>query len=114
MRAIKIISSWWTRLWSGTTTPSQPLQVTLYTRQGCHLCTDAEGHLRAAQGRYGFKLHIEDIDQRPELAALYGEEVPVIMVDGRVRFRGIVNRVLLNRLLRAEAKGHSRIAPTDP
>jgi hypothetical protein len=30
--------------------------------------------------------------------------VPVVTVNGKVRFRGEVNNVLLDRLLRAEAK----------
>jgi hypothetical protein len=32
-----------------------------------------------------------------------GKLVPVVVVNGRLRFRGGVNRVLLERLLRAEA-----------
>jgi hypothetical protein len=58
--------------------------------------------LRARQRRFGFQLEAIDIDDHPELAALYGKDVPVVTVNGQVRFRGAVNDVLLTRLLNAE------------
>jgi glutaredoxin len=78
-------------------------QVVMYTRSGCHLCETAWRQLEAARERWGFDLRMVDVDSEPELAAKYGNEVPVVTVDGTVRFRGIVNAVLLERLLRAEA-----------
>jgi predicted thioredoxin/glutaredoxin len=77
--------------------------VVLYTRQGCHLCDDAWAVLQRAHRRYGFALSQVDIDGDPDLAQRYGLEVPVVLIDGRVRFRGIVNPVLLERLLRAKS-----------
>jgi hypothetical protein len=44
-----------------------------------------------------------DVDSDPELAAEFGESVPVVTVNGKVRFRGCVSPVLLDRLLRMEA-----------
>ena len=73
--------------------------IVMYTRQGCHLCEDAWDLLEQARSRYGFALRQVDIDGDPELVRAYGECVPVVMVNGRVRFRGVVNRVLLKRLL---------------
>lgn len=40
-----------------------------------------------------------DIDQHPELCAQYNECVPVLRVDGKVRFRGRIDPALLRRLL---------------
>jgi glutaredoxin len=80
------------------------LRVVLYTRQGCHLCADAHQVLEEARQRHGFGLESVDIDTDPELVDRYGEQVPVVLVDGKLRFRGTVNRVLLERLLGAEAK----------
>jgi hypothetical protein len=57
--------------------------------------------LRREQKRCGFTLTAVDVDTDPELADRYGECVPVVVVDGRVRFRGVVKPVLLRRLLRA-------------
>jgi hypothetical protein len=41
-----------------------------------------------------------DVDDDPELASQYGESVPVVTVNGKIRFRGRVNPVLLERLFR--------------
>jgi glutaredoxin len=79
-------------------------RVTLYTRQGCHLCETARAHLERARRRYGFTLEAVDVDTDAELAGRYGTEVPVVTVNGKVRFRGGVNPVLLDRLFRAAAK----------
>lgn len=76
-------------------------EVVLYTRQGCHLCEDAHAILERARAQHGFTLRIVDIDTDPELVRQYGEQIPVVTVDGAVRFRGHVNAVLLTRLLRA-------------
>jgi glutaredoxin len=76
------------------------LHILVYTRRGCHLCDDAWQLLEREQRQYGFRLTAIDVDSDPELAGRYGECVPVVLVDGRVRFRGIVNRALLTRLLR--------------
>jgi glutaredoxin len=81
------------------------LHFVVYTRRGCHLCEDAWQRLKRTQRRYRFKLSTVDIDADPELAARYGEQVPVVTVNGKERFRGVVNAVLLERLLRAEARG---------
>ena len=76
----------------------------MYTREGCHLCQDAWQLLSAAQKRHGFTLEAVDVDGDPELVALYGEWVPVVTVNGEVRFRGGVNKVLLDRLLEAASR----------
>ena len=73
-----------------------------YTRQNCHLCEVAWRQMQAAQRRHGFILKRVDVDAWPELAAQYGDLVPVVAANGKVRFRGAINPVLLNRLLRAE------------
>jgi glutaredoxin len=78
-----------------------PHEVILYTRQGCHLCEDALGLLQRAAQRYLLHLREVDIDTQPALVAEHGEHVPVVVIDGRVRFRGTVNPVLLDRLLRS-------------
>ena len=95
------LRSWWQRLFQ----PSLPhLRAILYTRRGCHLCEDAEDLLQRAQQRYGFWLDRLDVDADPTLAARFGEQVPVIEVNGKVRFWGKVNPVLLERLFRAEVR----------
>jgi len=93
--------SWWRRR---PAAKLSHLRFLVYTRRGCHLCDDAWQLLNEERQRRGFILEAVDVDTDPALVALYGKEVPVVTVDGQVRFRGVVNRVLLARLLRAEAE----------
>jgi hypothetical protein len=60
--------------------------------------------LKDAQRRHGFTIDEVDIDTDPELVARYNTEVPVVAVNGKVRFRGVVSPSLLERLLMAEGK----------
>jgi glutaredoxin len=78
------------------------LHFTLFTRHGCHLCDDAEAILRRQQARYGFNLDSNLVDDKPEWIEQYGDCVPVVLVNGKVRFRGHVNEVLLQRILDAD------------
>jgi len=73
-------------------------QVVLYTRQGCHLCEEALAILQ----RHSLSPTLVDIDGVPELRERYNECVPVVEINGKERFRGRVNEVLLMRLLATE------------
>ena len=70
-------------------------QVTICARAGCHLCDDARELLE----RYGLRPELVDIDADPQLGERYTTCVPVVIIDGKERFRGRVNEVLLRRLL---------------
>ena len=92
-------------LWGGgRPKASAGRHVLFYTRRGCHLCDDAWEIVAAAQQRHGFALERVDVDADPTLAAAHGECVPVVEIDGKVRFRGRVNGVLLERMLRGAEK----------
>jgi glutaredoxin len=80
------------------------LAFTVYTRSGCCLCDRAIDLIRSHQEHHGFTIELVDVDADPELAQRYGCCVPVVAVGGKVRFRGIINPALLERLLRAEAE----------
>lgn len=80
------------------------LTFTVYTRSQCSCCHKALDLLRERRRRYGFRIEEIDIDSDPRLATEYNTEVPVVAVNGKVRFRGIVNPALLERLLAAEAR----------
>jgi glutaredoxin len=79
------------------------LRFTVYSRRGCHLCEEALELLRREQRAARFEMTVTDVDTEPGLVEQYGSCVPVVLVDGKVRFRGRVNPVLLRRLLRATA-----------
>lgn len=67
----------------------------LYTRRGCPLCDEAHEVLV----RNGLTPELVDIDGDMELVDRYSDCVPVVVIDGRERFRGRVNEMLLRRLL---------------
>jgi glutaredoxin len=73
-------------------------EVVLYTRKGCHLCDVAHDLLR----KHGLRPKLADIDEDPRLVDEFNECVPVVKIDGKIRFRGIVNEVLLKRVLEME------------
>ena len=80
--------------------PSVGPHVLFYTRRGCHLCDEAWEIVAAAQERHGLTVEKVDVDSDPALAAQHGDCVPVVVIDGKVRFRGRVNAALLERMVR--------------
>jgi glutaredoxin len=71
-------------------------QVTLYTRKGCHLCDD----VLALLVEHGLEPKCIDVDEDARLRERFNECVPVVEIDGKIRFRGRVDPVLLRRQLR--------------
>jgi glutaredoxin len=79
------------------------IRVDFYTRAGCCLCDDALKILVSARRRYSIDLQEIDVDSAPGLVQEFGDRVPVVVINGRERFHGQVNRVLLERLFSAES-----------
>jgi glutaredoxin len=75
--------------------PKQAHSVVLYSRKNCHLCDDAAALLR----QYGLNPVTVDIDTDPALKKRFDTCVPVVEIDGKIRFRGHVHPLLLRRLL---------------
>jgi glutaredoxin len=73
--------------------------IVLYTRQGCHLCEIAAKVL----AKYRLEFEAVDVDTDPELRQRYNECVPVVSINGRDRFRGRIDELLLRRILAHEA-----------
>ena len=57
-------------------------KVTIFSRQNCHLCHEAEKIVREVLSEISFELEVINIDGNAELESLYGEEVPVTMING--------------------------------
>jgi glutaredoxin len=62
---------------------AHPLEVTLYTRPGCHLCEDAKEVMNPLLKEYGVSLKEVNIDEDRELTERYGLDIPVVLVGGR-------------------------------
>jgi glutaredoxin len=76
-------------------------KITIYSRQGCHLCDDAFNTLESMCEELNFEIDVIDIDENAELVKLYSDQVPVIHIDGEhhdfykvdpVRFRSSLEK----------------------
>ena len=56
--------------------------ITVFGRHGCHLCDVAVEVLDGMREELNFEIKKIYIDGNPELEKLYGEQVPVIHIDG--------------------------------
>lgn len=56
----------------------------LLTRQGCHLCVEAEALVRGACEDLDVAWRLVDVDADERLKARYGDHVPVTFVDQRL------------------------------
>jgi glutaredoxin len=56
--------------------------VTVYVREGCHLCADALAALERLRAEAPFALEVVDIEADDDLHRRLLERIPVIEVDG--------------------------------
>lgn len=56
--------------------------VTVLSRANCHLCEVAEQEVDRICGELGVPWTVTDVDSDAELRAEYGDQVPVILIDG--------------------------------
>ncbi|MFO0762959.1 MAG: glutaredoxin family protein [Byssovorax sp.] len=78
-----------------------PAQVTIYSRERCHLCDEAHEALLRVQKDHPFDLAVIDLDREaPEdKRKAYDWEVPVVELDGRKVMKYRVDEARLARLL---------------
>jgi len=91
---------------------SDRVEVTLYTREGCHLCDNAKAAIRAAESLYRLSIDLleVDIDDDEELHARFTNDVPVIYVAGAEAFRHRVDPRELAEVVRGGARPESSLA----
>jgi len=58
-------------------------RVTIFSREGCHLCAAAEEVVARVCADLGEQYDVVLVDEDPELVRLYSDQVPVTLVDGR-------------------------------
>jgi glutaredoxin len=75
--------------------------VTLYTKDGCHLCAEARDALLRVQGGRWFELVELDITLDEELHRAYFERIPVVALDGEELFDYFVDEDALRDRLGA-------------
>lgn len=84
--------------WNPSHTGRRFNSVILYTREGCHLCDEAK-ELLETYGKFLPPISEVDIDKDAILIAKFTTCVPVVEIDGKIRFRGRIDEVLLRRLI---------------
>ncbi len=74
--------------------------VTLYSKPGCHLCDEARDALLRVQKMQPFELTEINIQDDPALLAEYGEQIPVILLNGTFLSEYTVQESRLRELLK--------------
>jgi glutaredoxin len=82
-----------------------PLVVTLYTREGCHLCDEAKVVMLPIIARRNAELREIDIDDDADLRAMYNDSVPVIFVGADFFARYRVDVAKLEKALDGALRG---------
>ncbi len=86
-----------------------PVSVTLYTRQGCHLCEDAATALAALARELPIEVTPVDIDLDMDLLRRFNDVAPAIAVAGEVVTNAPVDLAAVRRAVQA-----ARVAPAAP
>jgi glutaredoxin len=79
------------------------LDVTLYSRPGCHLCEAAKAAIHPVLAEFGVTLREISIDGDAVLTERYGWDIPVLFVGARKAAKHRINVKQLRRQLK-EAK----------
>jgi len=77
-------------------------QLRLYTRKDCGLCDEMKAAVGAIAESVALRLEEIDVDSAAELQEKYGNEVPVLFINGRKAFKYRVTVKELARRLRRE------------
>lgn len=76
-----------------------PVQLTLYIREGCHLCDEMELALNACAGELDFETRCVSINNDSELERAYGSRVPVLVCAGEEICHYYLDMQALKRVL---------------
>ena len=54
------------------------VHLTLYAREGCHLCDDMKYTLESLKDEFSFELEVIDVDEAEALRRRFNDKVPVL------------------------------------
>lgn len=74
--------------------------LTLYTRKDCCLCEEMKEAIQEVATEIPVALEEIDVDSAPDLREKYGEEVPILFINGRKAFKCRVTAKELRKRLR--------------
>jgi len=78
---------------------AKPLEVTLYTRPGCHLCEEAKAVMEPLLVEFGAKLREVNIEGDVMLTERYGWDIPVVFIGSRKAAKHRIEREQFRRQL---------------
>lgn len=78
--------------------------VTIYTRPGCHLCGEAKAAIDASGCGGEYSMEEVNIDEDPALGERYGDDIPVIFINGVKVFKHRVDPAEFKRKFRRLAQ----------
>jgi glutaredoxin len=73
------------------------VQIDIYSRPGCHLCDDAREIIERVQRRFPFSVRIINIEDDPSLEQTYGDQIPVVFINGNKAFKYRVDEAELEQ-----------------
>ncbi len=76
------------------------IHITIYGKQGCCLCDDAEKMLRDLSADYSLEIEKVDITSDESLFEKYRCIIPVVVLDGAVTFELKISRYRIEKALR--------------
>ena len=103
------ISGWWAHRLAqvGPQSPAESTvlfrSVRVYSKPNCELCDRALDALQIYSNLLP-PIELIDISGNVDLESRHAETIPVVEIDGRIRFRGIVSEALLERLIAARRR----------
>jgi glutaredoxin len=80
--------------------PDHPIHIEIYSRPGCHLCDEAKEVIDRVRLRIPFALRVINIETNPELEKTYGEQIPVVFINGNKAFKYHVDQAELEKKVR--------------
>lgn len=83
------------------------LLVEIYTKDGCHLCEEANAVLRKVQRHFRFQIREVDITKNEKTYAQYREQIPVVFINGRRAFQYRVDEREFIKVLKEMQKSSS-------
>lgn len=75
------------------------MKIELLSRPGCHLCDEAKRVLTLVCKDRSLAWEEINIETRSDLEAVYGEQVPVVLINGRKTFKYFIDEERLKTLL---------------
>jgi glutaredoxin len=71
--------------------------VEIYSRPGCHLCDEAKAVIELVRRRLPFELRTVNVETHPAFEKAYGQEIPVVMINGQKAFKYRVDEIEFER-----------------